>query len=160
MTTILPGGGEEARTVSPRARAVHTVQAWKKQDHPVASSSPARESIAQRLSNANEGIRTGPGGFRAALAYADSGAKPAPVPNPYGFEDLIDTINPLHHIPVVGMAYRELTGDTISGAAQIVGGALFGGPVGAVAGTANAIVQQRTGADIAGNVLSLGRFNG
>ena len=30
------------------------------------------------------------------------------------FLDLIDVVNPLHHIPVVGPMYREITGDVIN----------------------------------------------
>jgi hypothetical protein len=49
------------------------------------------------------------------------------------FGDLVDVINPLQHIPVVGALYRKLTGDTIDPAIKVAGGALFGGPIGAAA---------------------------
>jgi hypothetical protein len=45
------------------------------------------------------------------------------------FGDIIDVINPLQHIPVVSTIYWELTGDKISPAARMAGGALFGGPI-------------------------------
>lgn len=48
----------------------------------------------------------------------------------FGFLDLIDIINPLQHIPIVSQLYQSATGDTMGLVAQIVGGALFGGPVG------------------------------
>jgi len=47
------------------------------------------------------------------------------------FSDIIDVINPLQHIPVIGTLYRKLTGDVIDPATRIAGGALFGGPIGA-----------------------------
>lgn len=50
------------------------------------------------------------------------------------FGDLVDVINPLQHIPVVGSIYRAITGDTVSAPAQAVGDFLFGGPVGLAAG--------------------------
>jgi hypothetical protein len=51
------------------------------------------------------------------------------------FEDFIDIINPLQHIPVVSTIYRLITGDEIGIGARLAGGALFGGAVGfAVAG--------------------------
>ncbi len=78
-----------------------------------------------------------------------------PAEDGYSFGDVIDMINPLQHLPVVGMLYRKFTGDTIKPFASIVGGALFGGPVGAVSSTVNAIVHDRTGKDIAENALSL-----
>lgn len=50
----------------------------------------------------------------------------------FSFGDLVDIINPLHHIPVVSNLYEAATGDTIGAIAKIVGGAIFGGPIGAV----------------------------
>ena len=48
----------------------------------------------------------------------------------FSFWDAVDIINPLQHIPIVNLLYRELTGDEINGAAQIAGGGLYGGLVG------------------------------
>jgi len=62
-----------------------------------------------------------------------------------GFADFLDMINPLQHIPVVGDLYRYLTGDQIAGSARVVGGALFGGPIGFVAGIVNALVAEASG---------------
>jgi hypothetical protein len=70
------------------------------------------------------------------------------------FNDLVDIINPLQHIPLVNMAYRAITGDKISGFAQIAGSALYGGPLGIVSGAANAIVQDEKGDDIGGTVIA------
>ncbi len=49
------------------------------------------------------------------------------------FNDLVDTLNPLQHIPVISEIYRSLTGDTISPQARVAGGTLYGGPLGLVA---------------------------
>jgi hypothetical protein len=46
------------------------------------------------------------------------------------FGDLIDVVNPLQHLPVLGNVYRWLTGDDLSPAARVAGGALYGGPIG------------------------------
>lgn len=113
-------------------------------------------SFPDALAAGSSGGRQAPRGFEAALAQsepADHAARPAA--DEFSFDDFIDIINPLQHLPVLGMLYRELTGDTIKPAAQIVGGGLFGGPIGAVSGTVNAVVQESTGKDIAGNVLTL-----
>lgn len=85
-----------------------------------------------------------------ALAYqSDHSINPAlQGEEPFGFGDLIDIINPLQHIPLVGTAYREITGDTIRPSGRIFGGALFGGAVGAAAGLVNVIVAEETGATI------------
>ncbi len=70
------------------------------------------------------------------------------------FADLLDVINPLHHIPLVSTAYQEFTGDTITTGARIAGGALFGGPIGLFASIANSIFEQETGADIGKNLFA------
>lgn len=72
----------------------------------------------------------------------------------FGFFDVLDMINPLQHIPVVSTIYRNLTGDSIGPAARVVGGAAFGGPIGAAAGIVNALVQMETGKDVTDNMVA------
>ena len=60
----------------------------------------------------------------------------------FGFLDLIDVVNPLHHIPVVGHIYRKLSGDSINPAMRIGGGALFGGPLGAAFAAGGLVLEQ------------------
>ncbi len=71
-----------------------------------------------------------------------------------GFGDLLDAINPLQHLPIVGTLYRALTGDTISETARMAGGALYGGPAGLVGALANLMVEKETGRDIGGTALA------
>ena len=71
-----------------------------------------------------------------------------------GFGDFIDLINPLHHLPVIGPLYREITGDEIKPAAQILGGFLYGGPVGLVTSASQAIAEEATGKDVTGHVMA------
>lgn len=71
-----------------------------------------------------------------------------------GFSDLLDAVNPLHHIPGVATAYQAATGDTIGAGARILGGALFGGPLGVIGSIANAIFAQETGRDIGTALLA------
>lgn len=73
----------------------------------------------------------------------------------FGFNDALDTINPLHQIPGVSTAYQELSGDRPNPVPRILGGLLFGGVVGLVLGVANAIVEQVSGKDIGSNVLAM-----
>ncbi|MDX2074175.1 MAG: hypothetical protein SFX19_07425 [Alphaproteobacteria bacterium] len=70
------------------------------------------------------------------------------------FADFLDIINPLQHIPGVSTIYRELTGDTISTGAKIVGNTLFGGPVGLLASIANSIIEDETGKDVGQNLFA------
>lgn len=71
-----------------------------------------------------------------------------------GFGDLLDVINPLQHLPVVGTIYRALTGDTMSEPARLAGGALYGGPLGLVGALANMVVERETGQDIGDTALA------
>jgi hypothetical protein len=66
----------------------------------------------------------------------------------FKFSDVIDVINPLHHIPLLGSLYRHFTEDKLHPISGIIGGAVYGGPVGAVSGTVNAVSQVQTGKDI------------
>ena len=72
----------------------------------------------------------------------------------FEFGDLLDVINPLQHIPVVGSLYRNLTGDEISGPAKIMGGLLYGGPIGLVAALATTIAEQEVGRDLGDAALA------
>lgn len=71
------------------------------------------------------------------------------------FSTLLDIINPLQHIPLVSTLYRELTGDDISAAARMVGGAVFGGPIGFASASANVLLEQASGDDVMGHALAL-----
>lgn len=108
-----------------------------------------------------------------AQSYAPGESQPQPASNgrpdisyeqtqnddEYSFGDVIDIINPLQHLPVIGTIYRKLTGDTIKPMSDIIGGAIFGGPVGAIASTANVVVKSTTGRDIAENAFALAGFD-
>lgn len=130
-----------------------TIQAWKtKKAEPLPS---GQNDIIANLEKAQKGqvgrfdteVRT------AALAYAPQGRVPSGVEGDFKFGDVIDMVNPLHHLPLVGMAYRGLTNDTINPISQIVGGAVYGGPVGAITGTVNAIAKIQTGQDVGDHVM-------
>ena len=72
-----------------------------------------------------------------------------------GFGDLLQAFNPLHHLPVVGTLYREMTGTTIEPAARVIGGLIFGGPIGVASAIANAFLEESSGKDIGGHIASL-----
>ena len=61
------------------------------------------------------------------------------------FGDVLDVLNPLHHIPLLGNVYRKISGDTIAPAARIGGGALFGGPLGAAVAAATVVAASIMG---------------
>jgi hypothetical protein len=88
--------------------------------------------------------------------------QPAPDPNGlFGkdgptFKDVVDSINPLQQLPIIGTIYRELTGDTISQGARLIGGTIYGmGVLGAIGAAANNAVETTTGHDAGGTALAM-----
>jgi len=71
------------------------------------------------------------------------------------FSDLIDTINPLQHIPVVSSVYRAITDDEISPAARVAGDSLFLGPIGAVGALFDLGVEAITGNTLGEHAVAL-----
>ncbi|MEK9660974.1 MAG: hypothetical protein VW644_04435, partial [Alphaproteobacteria bacterium] len=63
-------------------------------------------------------------------------------------DTVLDIVNPLQHLPVVSTLYRSITGDEIGAPARVIGGALFGGPLGAAGAVVNLAVEDATGRDI------------
>ncbi|MCW8861997.1 MAG: hypothetical protein OQK53_10570 [Rhodospirillales bacterium] len=86
--------------------------------------------------NAGPGPSTGDGAF---APFGRDG---------FTFSDLLDIVNPLQHIPIVSAIYRHVTGDTIDPASRIIGGTLFGGPVGTVAAITDTVIEESTGRDM------------
>ncbi|MBI1210256.1 MAG: hypothetical protein GC190_02235 [Alphaproteobacteria bacterium] len=89
-------------------------------------------------------------------------SQPAPA-HPHGaitaddfdFDALIDMINPLQHIPVVGTLYRKITGDEMGAPASIAGGALYFGVFGFLGALGNEFLKAVTGEDVGERVMSL-----
>lgn len=69
--------------------------------------------------------------------------------------DFLSILNPLQHIPVVSNIYRWITGDTIKPAARVIGGALYGGPIGLVSAALNAVVEQVKGQDVGTQLMAM-----
>lgn len=95
---------------------------------------------------------------RNYAAYSEGGYRPGEMDVPehddLSFGDVLDIVNPLQHIPGVNMAYRALTGDQMEAPARILGGMIYGGPVGFVSGIANSLLEEGTGRDIGETVIA------
>ncbi len=78
------------------------------------------------------------------IADADAIDIPAPQEE-FTLGDLFDIVNPLHHIPLINNIYREFTGDTIKPSSQMVGGAIYSGPLGVVAPLVDLVIEEETG---------------
>lgn len=73
----------------------------------------------------------------------------------FSFDDLIDIVNPLQHLPVVGTLYRAITHDTIKTPEKIAGDTLYGGLWGFVGSVADTAFQAITGKNFGDTVLAL-----
>lgn len=97
------------------------------------------------------------GGTELGFTYATASATDAAAPpshthawkdgGSFSFHDLLDTLNPLQHIPIVGAIYRWATGDEPGNVARIVGDGLYGGPIGLAAGLFSVALKEETGED-------------
>lgn len=95
---------------------------------------------------------------------AVSSAVPPPPPSSgsasasdwdFSFHNLLDILNPLEHLPIIGTIYRAITGTHIGIPEKIAGDALYGGLWGAVSGIADAAFEAVTGKDLGDTVLAL-----
>ena len=102
-----------------------------------ASTSATSAKDTPRVDNGEE-----TGGFKI---FGDDG---------FTFLDLIDIINPLQHIPIIGTLYRKMTNDTLDPGSRVLGGTLFLGPFGTVASLANVIIDDATGKDMGEHVFA------
>jgi hypothetical protein len=75
----------------------------------------------------------------------------------FGWDDFLDVINPLQHIPIVAQIYRAVTGDQIDGAAELIGSLPFGplGVIGMMGTVADLAVKDTTGKDIGDNLEAM-----
>ena len=66
----------------------------------------------------------------AGWRVSRKGAEVSTEINDFSFSDFIDIVNPLQHLPLVGDAYRALTGDEIKPVSQVTGDILYAGATG------------------------------
>ena len=69
------------------------------------------------------------------------GEEATPMPMEISFGELLESINPLQHMPGVGTIYREATGNAAPIAARIMVGTAIGGPMGFIGGVASAMLE-------------------
>jgi hypothetical protein len=99
--------------------------------------------------------------FHPAAQTQGASTSPAPTSAASGgsdfdfsFDDLIDIVNPLQHLPVVGTLYRAITHDTIKTPEKIAGDTLYGGLWGFVSSVADTAFQAVTGKNFGDTVLA------
>ena len=73
----------------------------------------------------------------------------------FSFKDLVDIVNPLQHLPVIGSVYRYLTGDEPSAGTRVIGDSLYGGPIGfGVSVVSTALLTDKSGQDLGERMLA------
>lgn len=97
---------------------------------------------------------------RPTAPFGPPGAHTTPDDMASTFEALIDVVNPLQHLPLVGPLYRAVTDDAIDAPARLVGGALYGGVFGFLTSLGSALYESVTGESVEATVLSLFREEG
>jgi len=97
------------------------------------------------------GMRPGPAGT-GELTTAS--VTPATDDDGFSFNDLLDVVNPLQHLPVVSTLYREFTGDEIRPESRVLGGGLFGGIIGAAGSLLDVALEAATGDTAGGHVMT------
>lgn len=63
----------------------------------------------------------------------------------FSFADIVDTVNPLQHIPGVATLYRQYTDTKPSAGSKILGSTLFGGIAGLALAAGDSVVDAVTG---------------
>ncbi len=71
------------------------------------------------------------------------------------FDDILDIVNPLQHLPVISTLYRSITGDQIKPFPKIAGDGLYGGWMGFASSIADTIFQKVTGKGFGDTALAL-----
>lgn len=75
-------------------------------------------------------------------------AKAATKESEFGFDDLLDIVNPLQHFPVISTIYKHLTGDKIGVPEKILGDTLYGGLMGLASSVGDALFTELTGKSV------------
>jgi len=75
-------------------------------------------------------------------------------PQDFTFDDFLDIINPLQHLPIVSIIYRAITGDKIKPAMRILGDIGYGGPTGFMGSCAEVLFEALFGDDVGGTAIS------
>ena len=131
------------------------IPAWMSPEKAAKLGHKATPSPETQLTNALNNID--PAAGETTLSYVstnENSAIPHSQEKEFTFGDLLDMINPLHHIPLVNYGYRELTGDEIKPIGKIMGGSLFGGPLGAATGLVDTIITAETGKSMTGHIMT------
>jgi hypothetical protein len=89
------------------------------------------------------------------MRLGEKGKTHQDAPQELTFDDLIDIVNPLQHLPVISTLYRAVTGDEIKPAMRILGDIGYGGPSGFVSACAQVLFEAIAGKDVGGAAIAM-----
>jgi hypothetical protein len=95
-----------------------------------------------------------PGASVPATAAASGAEQPA-QPHESFFHHLLDVVNPLQHLPIIGTIYRAITGEKLDAVEKIAGDTLYGGLWGAVTSIADVAFEGLTGKSFEDTAIAL-----
>src|SRR5690349_16389004 len=73
---------------------------------------------------------------------------------PFSFDDFVDVINPLQHLPIISTLYEHYANDPINTFPKIAGDTLYGGPLGLLSSVAETAFEKITGKSFGDTVLA------
>jgi hypothetical protein len=89
------------------------------------------------------------------MRLGEKGKTHQDAPQELTFDDVIDIVNPLQHLPVISTLYRAVTGDQIKPAMRILGDLGYGGPSGFVSACAQVLFEAIAGKDVGSAAIAL-----
>lgn len=70
----------------------------------------------------------------------------------FSFGDFLNLVNPLNYIPGVSTLYQNVTAQKASPVSSLIGGAIFGGPLGFAIAGIGAVFEEATGKGVIGSI--------
>lgn len=99
----------------------------------------------------------GPAGGKTpspSVPATDGASQPAQQHEGF-FHHLLDVVNPLQHLPIIGTIYRAITGEKLDAVEKIAGDTLYGGLWGAVSSIADVAFEGLTGKSFEDTAIAL-----
>jgi hypothetical protein len=71
------------------------------------------------------------------------------------FDDVLNAVNPLHHIPIVSTIYQAVSGAKIGIGPRMIAAAILGGPAGLILAGISAFIEEMSGGTMAEHAVAL-----
>jgi hypothetical protein len=97
----------------------------------------------------------GPAGGKAPGASVPATDSTSQPEHESFFHHLLDVVNPLQHLPIIGTIYRAITGERLDAVEKIAGDTLYGGLWGAVSSIADVAFEGLTGKSFEDTAIAL-----